>query len=406
MHGRLRTQYMAGNILSQSKEEQSRVFSRLISPTPPMGYNTWQAARCNLDENVLINIGNAFVSSGLANLGFSTVNMDDCIMRERLPSNQSLTEDETRFPSSLFSLGTRLANLKLGYGVYTSQSSETCVGRPASYEFEDVDTQRWCDWSFSYVKVDDCGGTKYPAINTSWIKIREGLTTHCGNRGVILSVESCGDPKPSGCGGWIRNTGAQLWRTTGDLQLYWQSIMSNLDGNEAMAPISGPSRFNDPDMLIIGHAGITETEEYTHLGGWIISAAPLLLSFDVSNPTLLTPTRLSMLSNPEIIAVDQDPAVVQGVKVTPSNSTGIECWARPLSTNGGNTTAVFMINRGNEMADINCSWIAIAPEILTPSTPATVRDLWMRQDLGTYTGYFVATNVPSHGSRLITVVPV
>ena len=403
IHGRLRAQYMG-----QHMHDINKIQSQLISPTPPMGYNTWQAARCNLDENILRRVGNAFISSGLATVGYTTVNMDDCIMRERLPNNQSLSEDEIRFPSSLFNIGYTLTSKNLGYGVYTSQSSETCVGRPASYNYEDVDTQRWCEWGFTYVKVDDCGGTKYPAVNTSWIKIREGLTTHCGERGVILSVESCGDPKPSGCGGWIRSTGAQLWRTTGDLQLYWQSILSNLDGNENMAPISGPSRFNDPDMLIIGHAGITEIEEYTHYSGWVISAAPLLLSFDVSSPTLLTPTRLSMLSNPEVIAVDQDPAVVQGVKVLPpgGNATGTECWARPLSTNGGNTTAVFMINRGTVNADINCTWTAIAPTLLTPTTTATVRDLWMRQDLGNFTGYFVATNVPPHGSRLLTVVPV
>lgn len=86
---------------------------------------------------------------------------------------------------------------------------------------EDVDTARWCAWGATYAKVDNCGGTRYPALNTSWIRVRAGLNAHCASP-AVLSVESCGDPSPSGCGGWIRDCGATMWRTTGDLQLYWQ----------------------------------------------------------------------------------------------------------------------------------------------------------------------------------------
>jgi hypothetical protein len=381
----------------------------VIAPTPPLGYNTWQAARCNLDELVLLRVGRALVSSGLRDLGFVNVNTDDCVMRARLPSNGSLTEDETRFPSTLFNLVAGLRAMGLGFGVYTSQTSETCTGRPASYEMEDVDTARWCEWACSFVKVDNCGGTKYPSLNTSWIRIREGLAAHCGaDNSVVLSVETCGDPRPSGCGGWIRSVGAQMWRTTGDLQLYWSSVLSNLDGNEVMAPLAGPGRYNDPDMLILGHAGLTFDEARSHWGGWAISAAPLLLSFDLANPTLLTAPLLALISNPEVLAVDQDAAVVQGVRVTPPNATGTEVWAKPLTGAGGDATAVFAFNRQNEgAADVYVDFSVVAPGVFpSGSGAAHVRDLWAREDLGVFTGGFVAAGVAPHASRMLLVTPV
>jgi alpha-galactosidase len=255
------------------------------------------------------------------------------------------------------------------------------------------------------VKVDNCGGARWPALNTSWINIRAGLDKYCGGRPVILSVETCGSPAPTACGGWIRNSGATMWRTTDDLQLYWTSVLSNLDGNENMAPIAGPGYYNDPDMLIIGKPALSYPESQSHLFGWAISAAPLLLSFDITSAAARTDEVMTLLTAPEVLAVDQDPAVVQGVRVTPHNATGTECWARPLVTSSGNDTAVLYLNRGNAPADLTCQWELVAPGVLGNHSAAIVRDLFQRVNLGTFTGNYTAVAIPAHGSVFVKLTP-
>lgn len=401
VHGRQRARAAAAALA-----EGRLVAPDVLQSTPPMGFNGWNAFRCNMDETLLTSVGAALVSSGLASLGYNTVSMDDCEYRNpRLP-NGSLAEDTARFPSGFFALGDALARLGLRFGVYTSATANTCVGRPGAYRHEDIDAARFCAWGARFVKVDHCGGQAWPALNTSWLALRAALDAHCGAGTAVLSVESCGDPSPSGCGGWIRTSGAQMWRTTDDLQMYWESLVSNLEGNERMAPLAGPGAYNDPDMLIVGHPGLTPDEQRSQVGGWAVSAAPLLISTDVSNPSIATPALLALLNNPEVVAVDQDPAVVQGVRVTPRNATGGECWARPLASGGGNATAVWIINFGSAPTDVTCDWAAVAPGHMGPSTVGAVRDLWAREDLGTFTGAFTARGLPPHGSVLLRVEPV
>jgi len=141
------------------------------------------------------------------------------------------------------------------------------------------------------------------------------------------------------------------------------------------------------------------------MGLWVIAAAPLLLSFDPTSPARLTPELLALVTNPEVLAVDQDAAGVQGARVSPANATGAECWARPLAAGGGNVTAALLINRGDAAADVTCAWAAIAPGVLGPSARAAVRDLWARADLGTFTGAYTARALPPHASALVTVTP-
>ena len=173
-----------------------------------------------------------------------------------------------------------------------------------------------------------------------------------------------------------------------------------------MAPLAGPGYFNDPDILIVGHPGLTPAEEQTHMASWALSAAPLLLSFDQTSPARLTPRVMALIANPEVLAVDQDAAVVQGVRATPSAPQGAECWARPLATHAGLATAVLLFNRANTTGDVTCEFAVVAPGVLNATSAATVRDLWTRADLGVVTGAFSSRGLPPHGSALITLVPV
>jgi alpha-galactosidase len=221
---------------------------------------------------------------------------------------------------------------------------------------------------------------------------------------MVLSVESCGSP--SGCGPGMRGTGADMWRTTPDLQMYWSSVVSNFIGNAAMAPISAPGAINDPDMLVVGHPALTPDESRSHVALWTISAAPLLLSFNLGAPGALDADMLALIGNPEVIAIDQDAAVIQGTRASPTNATGVECWARRLAGSGTNATATayaaLLINWGPGPASGACSWagMGIAGGA---GVEAAVRDVWGRSDLGAFVGGW-GTELASHASALIRVL--
>lgn len=379
-----------------------------LAAVPPRYFNTWQAFRCNLDEGLMLSAGRVLVDTGLAALGFVSVNSDDCEWRTARDNvTGAVVADETRWPNGFAALADALdaLDVPLGLGVYTSQTSSTCVGRPASYGYEEVDAATWCKWGATTVKVDNCGGERYPASNTSWIKLRAALDT-CAHD-VLLAVESCGVPSggsganPS-CASWIRTTGVQMFRTTADLQLYWQSAMYNLDGNEWMAPLAGPGVWPDPDMLIVGHGILSQAEEQSHWSAWVIAAAPLGLAFDLSRG--IPNNTLALISSPEVLAIHADPAGVAGVRATPSNSTGTECWAKPLADGGGNATAILLFNRGNVSADVLCSWVDVAPH-WPAHTQARVRDVYARTDLGVFTGGFTARGLETHASLLVVATP-
>lgn len=224
----------------------------LVASTPAMGWNHWNTYHCNIDEQLVRRTGDALVSLGLAGLGYTHVNVDDCALVARQPGNGSIIEDPVRFPSGMRATADYLHAANLSFGVYTAQCSETCQQRPGSFGYEAVDAASYCSWGVDYLKVrergrvgegraagtsaatsayphaaplptappqvDHCGGTCHPQLNTSWIAFRAGIAacTGGGGRDILLSVESCSDP--SGCGAWIADV-ADSWRTTGDIQV-------------------------------------------------------------------------------------------------------------------------------------------------------------------------------------------
>lgn len=360
------------------------------------GYNSWNSLHCNVDESLLRRTADVLISTGLAVLGYDFVNSDDCWQVDRYP-NGTIIEDPVRFPSGIKALVDYIHSKGLRAGLYTSATNLTCQERPGAYGFEAIDASTYCSWSLDYLKIDNCGGTRYPDINTSWIKFHQGFQ-QCiqqGGRPIIQSVEYCHD---SSCGGWIKET-ANLWRTTGDIQATWSSMTSNLDLNNEMAPYADPASgyYNDPDLLLVGDAGLTFTEQQSQFSAWVLVMAPLLISADVVDG--LNTDSLYILSAPEVLAVHQDTLGVQGIRVSAANSSGTECWAKPLAD--GSVAALFF-NRGDTADDVTCSWSELG---LPSDATALVRDLWNRNDIGNFTGSYTAPNVLRHGVLFAKVTP-
>jgi alpha-galactosidase len=339
-------------------------------------------------------VGDVLISSGLASLGFVFINSDDCWQVDR-HENGTIIADPVRFPYGIAATARYIQGLGLKFGLYTAAREYTCQDRPGSWRFEDTDIDTYCRWGIDYVKTDGCFGRGNAADNTTWIHFRAGIDRCVANGGrpMVLSVESCSDP--TGCGVWLPKL-ANLWRTTGDIQATFASVLSNLDQNNKMAGVQRVGAWNDADLLQVGNAGLSPAEARSHFAAWAIIASPLLLSNDLASG--LDADTLAILSAPEVIAVSQDPLGVQGVRVSPAAPAGGECWARPLADGG---VAALLLNRGLAAASVSCSWAELG--LRQPSASAAVRDLEARKDLGSFTGGFTASALAGHASMLVKV---
>jgi alpha-galactosidase len=215
-------------------------------------------------------------------------------------------------------------------------------------------------------------------------------------RPIVFSMCEWGNSKPWL---WAKDVG-HLWRTTGDIADCWdctkeyaRGFVKLLDLQVGLEPYAGPGHWNDPDMLEVGNGGMSNIEYRSHFSLWAMLAAPLIAGNDVRN---MTPETKEILTNKEVIAVDQDPLGVQGRRVRKNGD--LEVWAKEMKDG---SRAVILFNRGAAEAEIAASWEDLGyPAHLA----ASVRDLWEKKDLGKVTGKFSA-RVPSHGVVMIRVKP-
>jgi alpha-galactosidase len=186
---------------------------------------------------------------------------------------------------------------------------------------------------------------------------------------------------------------ANMWRIGFDINASWASMIGLADQNEPLYSAAGPGHWNDPDMLEVGKLANAE-EDRAHFSLWAIMAAPLIAGNDVRK---MSATTKAILTNAEVIAIDQDPLGIQG-HIVSGKGTNLQVWAKKLT--GTNTVAAVLLNRGTSAASITAQWSALG----IPTGAATVRDLWAKKDLGAFTGSYTATSVPAHGVVMIKVV--
>ena len=227
--------------------------------SPPMGWSSWNAFYCSVTEDDVKSNADLLVSMGLRDLGYTTVNVDDCWNGKSRSASGALVPDAASFSSGIPALARHMHERNLSLGLYTSQTSQTCAGRAGAYMHEAADSAQYCAWGVDYLKIDLCGGEQYSALNTSWIKFHEELGK-C-ERPIEMSVEYCGKSHPggppgtdpvTGCGSWVAKL-ADLWRTSADLQPTWESVYGTAALNDAMAAVARPGHFNDPDMLQVAN---------------------------------------------------------------------------------------------------------------------------------------------------------
>jgi alpha-galactosidase len=354
-----------------------------IALTPPMGWNSWNHFACDVSEALIRETADAVVSSGMRDAGYKYVVIDDCWQVSRDPSG-TIVADPQRFPHGIKALADYVHSKGLKFGIYTDAGTKTCQGRPGTLGFEERDAQTYARWGVDYVKEDWCNADKLDA-RTQYTKFRRALDRT--GRPIVLSICEWGVNQPWD---WAPRVG-NLWRTTDDISDNWASMLSNLDQSAQHSSVAHPGAWNDPDMLEIGNGGMTADEYRAHMSLWAMQAAPLIAGNDLR--TMSAETK-SILTNAEVIAVDQDSLGAQGTLVS-SGPPDRQVWSKPLRDG---SRAVVLLNRASSSDSINVSFRRAG--IHTDS--ASVRDLWRHVDLGRFRGSFTAV-VPGHAALMLRI---
>jgi alpha-galactosidase len=408
----------AQNSLGAASRTFKIVCGPLIGLTPPMGWNSWNCFGAAVTADKVKAAADAMVKTGLINHGWTYVNIDDFWevnpRRTEDPTLQGPERDSEgriltnpRFPD-MKGLADYVHSQGLKIGIYSSPGPTTCGGCIGSYQHEDQDAQRYAEWGFDYLKYDWCsygriaapgGGRRVQLPKETLMKpylvMRAALDK--APRDIIYSLCQYG---MGNVWEWGKDVGGNCWRTSGDITDNWRSLSGNgfrLGGHEKFV---GPGRFDDPDMMVLGVVDVgrgvnlhptrlTPNEQYTHMSLWCLLASPLLLGCDL---TQLDEFTLSLLTNDEVLEVNQDPLGRQASRVAQDTDKQIEVWAKDLEDG---SKAVGLFNRSDEETTVTAKW-----SDLGISGRWWVRDLWRQENIARQEGQY-ETKVPRHGVVLI-----
>ncbi|MGW2046387.1 ricin-type beta-trefoil lectin domain protein [Streptomyces sp. NPDC001858] len=395
----------AALLFVQPGPAQAATSRQMSVPTAPMGWASWNSFAAKIDYNVIKQQVDAFVAAGLPAAGYQYINIDEGWWQGTRDSAGNITVDESEWPGGMSAIADYIHSKGLKAGIYTDAGKDGCgyyypTGRPAapgsgSEGHYEQDMLQFSQWGFDFVKVDWCGGdaegldapTTYTAISAAVAK-----ATATTGRPLTLSLCNWGYQNT-----WNWAPGlAPMFRTSTDIIYYGNApsmtnLLSNFDqGLHPTAQHTG--YYNDPDMLMVGMSGFTAAQNRTHMNLWAVSGAPLLAGNDL---TTMTTETANILKNPEVIAVDQDARGLQGVKVA-EDATGAQVYGKVLA--GSGKRAVVLLNRTSAAQNITVRW----SDLGLTNASATVRDLWARADVGTYSTSYTAS-VPAGGSVMLTV---
>ncbi|MGA3172422.1 MAG: putative Ig domain-containing protein [Chthoniobacteraceae bacterium] len=419
--------FTATNTAGKDTATLKIVCGPVICLTPPLGWNSWNCFHSNIDEAKIRGAADAMVSTGLIDHGWTYINMDDRWQGNR-DANGNI-QPSPAFPN-MKALADYIHGKGLKIGLYSSPGPFTCAGAIGSYGHEDQDAATYAAWGMDYFKYDWCSygsiadqmrakahhdlltpgqaqqlnsliakshlpgapslsqseAIDLEVLSAPYLKMRASLDKV--NRDIVFSFcqYGWGDVWK-----WGAAAGGNLWRTTGDISADWQSVENQGFGQNGLAPYAGPGHWNDPDMLEVGNGNLTPDENYTHITLWCMLSAPLLIGTDMPR---MSPFIVSLFSNDEVLAVNQDALGKQGWRAKQDGPA--EVWMKPLADG---SLALAFFNRGEAPSPVSINW-----SDLKLKGSQNVRDLWRQKDIGAQpAGYTV--NVAPHGAELFKVSP-
>ena len=355
-----------------------------LAKTPPMGWNSWNKFAGRVDDAAVRSMADAMATNGMKDAGYQYINIDDTWEASRDPQGNITTNK--KFPD-MKTLADYVHSKGLKIGIYSSPGPNTCAGYEGSYGHEEQDARTYAAWGIDYLKYDWCGARNiYTDQEMQAVYQEMGEALLKSGRPILYSLCQYGRDD---VWKWGPEVSGNAWRTTGDIRDTWDSMTKIGFSQAELAAWAAPGHWNDPDMLEIGNGGMTDDEYRTHMSLWSILAAPLLAGNDLRN---MTPTILEILTNREVIAVDQDKDGKQGRRIAKSGDQ--EVWVRPLS---GGAHAIGLFNRGDAPAKITAKWSDLGLK-----AHAHARDLWAHSDLK-LDGAEYSVTVPAHGVVMLRI---
>lgn len=377
-----------------------------IGKTPPLGWNSWNTFACNVDEQLIRDMADAMVTSGMKDAGYEYINIDDCWHGER-DSAGRIQANKERFPSGMKALADYVHAKGLKIGIYSDAGNKTCAGYPGSRGHEYQDALTYAEWGIDYLKYDWCDTENINAIG-AYTTMRDAL--HKAGRPIFFSICEWGDNKPWD---WAQNVG-HAWRTTGDIYPCWDcelnhgswsswGVLPILDKQEKLRKFAGPGHWNDMDMMEVGN-GMTEAQDRSHFSLWAIMSSPLIAGNDLRN---MSDTTRKILTNKKVIAINQDALGVQAMKYIHAGD--LMVFAKPLE-NG--EWAFLFLNRGNTSLKYTHDWLhyyELKDDIFNHhidfrKAKFTWVDLWKGNKGNTNTP--LQLNIPAHDVVMLLLQPV
>ena len=419
--GEYKINFTAENDKGSASRELKLVVGDKIALTPQMGWCSWNCFATAVTAKNLRDMADAFITTGLADHGWSYVNVDDFWQnnpyrgkKDPTLAGSERTADGTIVPNARFpdmkGLADYIHSLGLRAGLYSSPGPHTCGGCTGSLGHEWRDAKTYADWGFDYLKHDWCSyeGVKNKAAQGApkegnvknilpYFIMGEALAAQ--NRDIHYAL-CWSDPAVSMWGVFV---GAQSWRTAYDIEDTYESMKGVIDRQVELWPYAGPGAWNDPDMLILGAVDcgprngtlkptrLTPNEQYTHMSLWSVLCAPLLIGCDL---TKLDDFTLSLLTNDEVIETNQDELGAQAAVV--AEGPRAQVWAKPMS-DGSLVFALYNTYRFDTRITIDFASLGLEGRWL-------VRDLWRQKDLGVYSVQYAA-DVPGHATHLVRLFP-
>lgn len=331
----------------------------MVKLTPPMGWNSWNTFGADINEQLICETADIMVEKGLLQKGYEYLVIDDCWSLRERDADERLVADPDKFPRGMKAVADYVHSKGLKFGMYSCAGNLTCAGYPGSFEHEFIDARTFAEWGVDFLKYDYCYHS--PIIHGKYLYRRMGLALENCGRDILFSACSWGADETHE---WIKSTGASMWRSTGDIFDTWQSVKDLVKQQERLHPYNGVGCFNDMDMLIVGMygkgnvglQGCNDVQYKTHFSMWAFMGSPLMIGCDIRN---MSPETEKILTNEEIIRINQDPACRQPVKLV-GTWTGEDLLLYSKQLAGGDVAiGFFNLSEGKTQARLNLDEIGL-----------------------------------------------
>ena len=371
---------------------------KFVVKTPPMGWNSWNTFYNQISEELIISTADAMVKNGLCEAGYEYLIIDDCWSSKERDENGKLVADPEKFPNGIKSVIDYVHSKGLKFGIYSCCGVHTCAKHPGSFEHEFSDAKQFAEWGVDYLKYDNC--FRPSTVPGESLYRRMSMALRSSGRDILFAACQWGRDEVHR---WIRSTGAHTFRSTIDIQDSWRSVEQIASSQFEHMYSNAQGCFNDMDILVVGMngggfnpetsvGGCTDTEYQTHFVLWAMMNSPLIIGCDVRNMTEKTK---EILTNKDVIAVNQDPDCRSCYKLDTYGSPDAFVLVKPLSDGD---YAVGYFNFGDAPAHVELHFWDMGLS-MQAGHGLDFYDCLKHEQLGVKSEYYSAT-VESHGCRL------